>query len=353
MVHSFHRVCLSFIVLAFCLLLSSFSLSTPSFSEAPALTPQVKYPTCKGIDVIEEMRVLEPKRYNKLKRVSDIETNSDAILWRIDGADGSPSYLFGTMHTTDPEITKLGTLAAAAFAEAKTVAVEVANLEPAAVQAYIQKHAGQFFSIKGPKLNEYLSQEDYQYVIDQAVKLGMPENMIPLLKPWFAYISYFQIPGCEAFRMSKGLISLDQVIIKNARLKGKRLIGLESLNDQFSAFDALAPQHQVTLLQNGIFQHRRINDFYYTAMQLYKSRQIGMMIPLSIAFGKDQEKTATAMAEFLEIMVVKRNKQMFDNSLSIVKKGGAFIAVGALHLTGQHGLVEAYRQAGFEVTKLN
>ncbi|GJL99383.1 MAG: GumN family protein [Methyloligella sp.] len=352
MVHSFLLRTPFYLKCFFLSLFCLFSLSTLAFAEAPQA--QLKQlPTCKGVNLVEEMRIIEPERYQKLKRVADIEKNSDAVLWRIDGTDGAPSYLFGTMHTTDPEVTQFSEQAKTAFTEAKAVAVEVANLEPAQIQSYIQKNPEQFFSLKGPKLNDYLSQDDYSYVIDLAVKQGMPKNMIPLLKPWFAYISYFQIPGCEAFRMSKGLVSLDQHIIKKAKLSGKRLIGLESLNDQFSAFDALAPKHQVTLLQDGIFQHKRINDFYFTAMQLYKSRQIGMMIPLSIAFGKNEEKTTAAMAEFLEIMVVKRNKQMFEHSLPLVKKGGAFIAVGALHMTGRHGLVEAFRSAGYDVTKIN
>ncbi len=352
MVHSFQ---LRFTVFLKCLLVSLFyvfSFAPLALAEAPQ-TDLKRLPTCKGVNLIEEMRIIEPERYQKLKRIADIEKNSNAVLWRVEGADGPPSYLFGTMHTTDPGVTEFSNQAKAAFIESKTVAVEVTNLDSAKIQSYIQKNAGQFFSIKGPKLNEYLSQDDYQYVIDLAVKQGMPKNMIPLLKPWFAYISYFQIPGCEAFRMSKGLISLDQQIIKKAKLAGKRLIGLESLQDQFSAFDALDPKYQVTLLQDGIFQHKRINDFYFTAMQLYKSRQIGMMIPLSIAFGKNEKKTTAAMAEFLEIMVVKRNKQMFEHSLPLVNKGGAFIAVGALHMTGRHGLVEAFRNAGFQVTKIN
>ena len=331
-----------------------FLIAFSSIGSAETLQPQInKLPTCKGVDIIEEMRVVEPARYQKLKRVADIEKNSDAILWRIEGSDGAPSYLFGTMHTTDPGVSTFSEKAAEAFQLSQIVAVEVADLRPSIMQSYIQKNLGQFFSVKGPKLNDYLSQDDFQYVVKQAEKQGMPKNTIPLLKPWFAYISYFQVPGCEAFRMSKGLVSLDQQIVNSAKSKGKKVIGLESLQDQFTAFSSLGQKHQITLLQDGIFQHKRINDFYFTAMQLYKSRQIGMMIPFSIAFGKDEEKTTSAMAEFLDIMIVKRNQQMFERSLPLVKKGGAFIAVGALHMTGRHGLVEAYRRAGYQVTKLD
>ena len=326
--------------------------SAIGLAEAPQVQTE-NLPTCKGVDIIEEMRVIEPERYQKLKRVADIDKNSDAVLWRIDGGDGEPSYLFGTMHTTDPHVTALSAKAVKAFQLSKQVAVEVADLSPAKMQSYMQKNPGQFFSLKGPKLHDYLSQDDFQDIVREASRQGMPKNMIPLLKPWFAYISYFQIPGCEAFRMSKGLVSLDQLIVSKAKKAGKKLIGLESLHDQFSAFSSLALKHQITLLQDGIFQHKRINDFYFTAMQLYKSRQIGMMIPFSIAFGKDEEKTTSAMAEFLDIMIVKRNQHMFERSLPLVEKGGAFIAVGALHMTGRHGLVEAYRNAGFDVTKLD
>ena len=337
----------------FVLLLTAFTLTSLGLTSVSPALARDNYPVCQGSNMIEELQVLEPKRYEKLQRLAKAEANDNGILWRITGEDEKVSYLFGTFHSTDPRITKLNTDTKAALTDAQTVAVEVSNLSPKTMQSYMQQNPGVFFSIKGPKLNEYLSQEDYEAVSKVAIRQGMPKHMIPLLKPWFANISYFQVPACEAFRMGKGLSALDQQIIQQAKDSGKRLVGLETIHDQFSAFDAIPLRHQVTLLQDGIHNLPRINDFYITAIALYHKRELGMLIPLSIAYGRDQIKTAAAFVEFLDIMVVKRNKQMFENSLPLVNKGGAFIAVGALHLIGRDGLVAAYRQAGFNVEKVN
>lgn len=312
-----------------------------------------KLPSCSGSNIIEELEILEPKRFTILDKIASSEINDEAILWRIENESGVASYLFGTFHSTDPRITRIPVQAEAAMNEATTIAVEVKNLDPKAMQTYIQQHPEIFFAVKGPKLNEYLNQDDYEVVSKLAVNKGMPSNMVSLLQPWFANISYFQIPACEVVRMSRGYSALDQKIINKANKEKKELVGLETLHDQFSAFASIPLQHQVTLLQDGIHNYNRMTDFYVTSIELYVKRQLGMLIPLSVAFGRDQAKTTAAFADFLDIMVVRRNKQMFDNSLPLVDKGGAFIAVGALHLIGRTGLVESYRRAGYKVEKID
>ena len=43
---------------------------------------------------------------------------------------------------------------------------------------------------------------------------------------------------------------------------------------------------------------------------------------------------------------------MAERTAPLISAGGAFIAVGALHLSGKDGLVERVRAAGYEVTKV-
>ncbi len=43
---------------------------------------------------------------------------------------------------------------------------------------------------------------------------------------------------------------------------------------------------------------------------------------------------------------------MADRAAPLLKGGGAFMAVGALHLPGREGLVELLRQQGFTVTRV-
>ena len=47
-----------------------------------------------------------------------------------------------------------------------------------------------------------------------------------------------------------------------------------------------------------------------------------------------------------------RNATMAERAAPLLASGGAFIAVGALHLAGKTGLVERFRAQGYTVTKV-
>ena len=61
---------------------------------------------------------------------------------------------------------------------------------------------------------------------------------------------------------------------------------------------------------------------------------------------------AAPVDTFESDIAVKRNYGMRDASLPLLEQGGAFIAVGALHLLGKEGLVELFRAAGYTVTPI-
>jgi len=49
-------------------------------------------------------------------------------------------------------------------------------------------------------------------------------------------------------------------------------------------------------------------------------------------------------------LIDERNQRMLERMLPELKKGRTFIAVGALHLPGEFGLLNLLRKAGFAVT---
>ena len=62
--------------------------------------------------------------------------------------------------------------------------------------------------------------------------------------------------------------------------------------------------------------------------------------------------SAEVYGDFEEIMIAARNKVMSERASKILAEGNAFIAVGALHLPGEKGLVEMFRKSGYSVTAL-
>lgn len=95
----------------------------------------------------------------------------------------------------------------------------------------------------------------------------------------------------------------------------------------------------------------RIEDVNETMVALYLRGDTGMFWPFFRAVlpgGTDDDE---GYAAFEEAMVKARNRTMMERAVPILAEGGAFIAVGALHLPGPQGLVALLRRAGYRVTK--
>jgi hypothetical protein len=60
----------------------------------------------------------------------------------------------------------------------------------------------------------------------------------------------------------------------------------------------------------------------------------------------------SAQDEFMRVLLVDRNAVMAERAAPLLAAGGAFVAVGALHLTGKAGLVERFRADGYTATKI-
>ena len=54
----------------------------------------------------------------------------------------------------------------------------------------------------------------------------------------------------------------------------------------------------------------------------------------------------------MRALLKSRNTTMVERAAPLLASGGAFIAVGALHLPGKTGLVERFRASGYTVTKV-
>jgi uncharacterized protein YbaP (TraB family) len=89
-----------------------------------------------------------------------------------------------------------------------------------------------------------------------------------------------------------------------------------------------------------------------TLVQLYLSRKITAAMPFQIALAKEAGVTDQAFVGFQEKLLVERNEKMQAVAEPLLDKGGVFIAVGALHLPGDKGLVTLLRDAGYTVSPI-
>jgi len=91
----------------------------------------------------------------------------------------------------------------------------------------------------------------------------------------------------------------------------------------------------------------------------FYAQPIGDKIGVGLSLVNDQvfvenqtSANAADYAEFQRVLVDTRNKNMADQLEKLVKQGGAFIAVGALHLPGDKGIVNILAQRGYKISRV-
>ena len=130
--------------------------------------------------------------------------------------------------------------------------------------------------------------------------------------------------------------------------------GLETVSEQLSAMASLPMAVQVDSLVSALKFRDTMPDVMETMLDLYRQGKIGMIVPVIEAAVPDAGilvGEGEGYAQFEKRILTDRNARMIDRLRPILNEGGAFVAVGALHLPGEQGLVAALRQNGWTVTR--
>lgn len=307
-------------------------------------------PSCTGSDLLAKAQAEQPEKYAAFETKAKAVPNAEGLLWRISPKAGPASHLFGTMHTTEPDLVALAGPVGTALGEAKTVAVELADANGAAAQAemvaYVTRY-GVDFSGKGL---EGFTEEQVAEVKRRLGDAGMPASVATMLKPWFLALT-LEISACELKKMSDGKPTVDAAVEKTGRERGAEIVGLESVGEQLKAVSTISEETAKRMIRDSVENTRSGEDLQATTLGLYRARRVGWYFAMDReTFGSTLD--VSSYQDFLEGVVDRRNKLMLERSKALIDKGGAFIAVGALHLPGANGLVELLRAQGYSVEKV-
>ena len=305
---------------------------------------------CQGTDMLAELQMRSPELYKKVMDESKRLPNTEAMLWKVAKPGIEPSYLFGTMHLSDPRISELPQKAKDAIAQSKSVTLEVADLSDQAVGAALTKDRDLIvYGDASKTLKAQLSDDEYKKVEQIVAKSGMPAEFAAALKPWLISM-LLATSDCERKQLASGAKVLDLRVAAEAQKNGMTVSGLETIEDQLVALAAVPEDQQVAMLKVGLKYIDRSDDIMETLVQMYVKRQVGAAMPFQLALAAENGVPASAFDGFQKTLLVDRNVKMRDAATPMLEKGNAFIAVGALHLPGETGLVSLLRERGYTVT---
>ena len=123
--------------------------------------------------------------------------------------------------------------------------------------------------------------------------------------------------------------------------KKKKIIGIETVDEQLSALNSLSYQEQADLLVKEIHSFEENKNEGTDLVRFYMEQNLDSLA--------SNDADAQMPEKFYKALVIDRNVRMADRIAYFIKEQSTFIAVGALHLPKQEGVIELLRKKGFTV----
>jgi uncharacterized protein YbaP (TraB family) len=266
------------------------------------------------------------------------EDKSHGLLWELSKPGIEPAYLFGTIHSEDPGVLQLPQPVQQAIDRCNTVVLEM--LLDAEAMMY---SSTAMLMMDGRMLSDIIGKPLFRQAASAIRSRGIQELVLERMKPW-AVAVILSMPASET-----GLV-LDMMLYQNALEQGKSVHGLETVEEQLNVFEALPEKDQVLLLQDAVENFPELDVLHAEILEAYKQRDLAGLMALSEAAMQAGDQQLAD--EFQQHLVVDRNHRMSDRMQVYLRQGKVFVAVGALHLPGEEGLLNLLEQQGFTVRRL-
>ena len=269
------------------------------------------------------------------------------LLWKISGNGlKHPSYLFGTHHLIPIQFLDSVPGLFKAFNECETVVGEMVlnNLD---ASAKIQQAA---IMPNHKKINDLLTQDEYKLVDNElkaTLKFGLKDVSImnpSLILTMYEMEKYKKLTGFTDDKQSDSYFQLVAVE------KDKKVLGLETIDQQIAIlFGNGSLERQASVLVESIRKKDSMLKEMIQLNQLYRAGNLNDLLLLSKGKGEITDMTD----EEFRKMADDRNTDWMTKLPKMMHESACFIAVGALHLPGQNGLLKLLEKQGYKVSSIS
>ena len=269
------------------------------------------------------------------------EPFAQGLLWRLDKPGISPSWVFGTLHSNDPRVRTLPVPVAHAFSQARTFAMEIYWSETEDEHFY---EAMQFDDDR--RLAALVGDEVYSRLRQELGAAVLPEEVLARTKPWAALLRIATARG-----MGDGP-TLDRSLFIAARERRMTMLGLEWLDEQVAAFEAIPIETQIALLRHALDHRAELEAQIEPTILAWLGRDLAALVRINRVAAGDDADLRRHYALLTRQLVVNRTVLMAHRLFLPLKRGRVFVAVGALHLYGANGLLAQLHEQGYRVRRI-
>jgi uncharacterized protein YbaP (TraB family) len=304
--------------------------------------------------MMESLARTDPAAHAEILARAAATPNGEGRFWRIDRPGLAPSHLFGTFHT-EQAVATVPPAAWVALDAARIALFEVSAAEQDALRARLAADPAFAVDEAAPPLGRRLDPDGLAVIARALSDRGIPLERADRMRPWILY-SLLAVPACHLRAQAAGATTLDAVMIGRATEAGVPHAGLEGYEAAVGAFRRMPPPRFLALLveAGGLFEHEE--DIFRTHLDLYAAGRIAAIGAFARWLSTRPPSGPDAAALYDELraaLIDARNRAWLGPLEAELARGGAFVAVGALHLPGADGLIELLRARRWTVTRLD
>ena len=261
------------------------------------------------------------------------------FLWTV-RSEANVLYLAGSVHALGADAYPLPAVFEQAF-EASGTLVEELNLADTASLSAAPTLLAKGLYGDGRTFESAVSKETATMVAQHFKQIGLPMNMIRLMKPWMVMLML------TAFEVQKlGLdanLGLDKYFYDKAVTAKKPVIGLETAEFQIDRFDTMPDVVQEQMLRSTLTElDAQGNELKSMIVAWQRGDTATIEQRVRSSFAGYPAAYASLIAE--------RNRNWIPQlQMCLSSPTPCFVVVGAAHMVGPDGLLALLQQKGYKV----
>jgi hypothetical protein len=249
----------------------------------------------------------------------------------------------GSIHLLREQDYPLPTALAAAYDDADVLIMEVDmdDLDPIATQsAFIRYGVIQ----DDTTLRDLMGDALYQDAVEAAEAIDIPLDLLSKTEPWYAAMTV------EIMVLSRigfnPMLGVEMHMMSKAQRDGKRIDGLETIEQQLQFLDGMSLGAQRDMLLSTLEESAKLGDAMDEVIDAWRH---GDVATLAEGMLSDLEKHA----ELNKALVTDRNSRWVEQIEELLDDDENYlIVVGALHLVGENGVPKQLNRIGYSVQQL-
>jgi uncharacterized protein len=263
------------------------------------------------------------------------------VFWEVAGQHNTV-YLFGSVHVLKSTDSALPDVAEAAYRDAETI---IEELDPFA--AAIEMGAAAALELQtlppGQTLAGVLGAQLHERLRKEAAMLDIEPDLLTRKQPWYVALLVMQARLVQGgFSAADGV---DNQIALRAQRDNKPLRGLETAVEQLAVFAGMSLNEQREFLRSALDEGNVATEVE-AVTAAWRSGDLKKLESL-LRSGAEESP------QFFKALTTDRNLRWLPQIEVMLAdpRDDYLVVTGALHMVGEHGLVELLRRKGYSIRR--